>query len=543
ARAAVSARLSRLPVAGEIMRALLCTLGCVALVGCGTPRSAARPSQVPARVAGATALGPVADDEPVTFVLAMTLHDRARLDALVAGGVVLTPDQFADAFAPSPDDYARVVATLRAHDLDVFDSATRTTVTVRGRAADVDEALGTTITRFADRNGAFRAPGELLLRAELEEFVAGAAGLDDASRWWSHRADVAPRAVPQGASGSIEPADLKTLYDLPANLGDGETIAILGTGLPPSNDDVDGYITKFTLPANRAQQYSQVFVGGPNRDAAGLAQNEYGENILDVDMALAVAPHAKVVHVLTATNSPGLFSDGIVYIVNQVPQAHQVSVSYGTCERVAAGEMLVMNQLFAQAKAQGQQWFFASGDNGTDGCRDGKGNKVLSVNWPASSPYVLSVGGTEIATPPTETAWSAGGGGASEILDKPPFQVGLTPADGVRDEPDIAAIGGVPGVAIYGQGMLYAGVEGTSVATPIWAGVWALLDEAKGNHAGFSNGAERLYQLGAAGASGLRDITVGGIGDGTTPGYPAKAGWDYATGWGVPDVNVLVGQW
>jgi kumamolisin len=530
------------------MRAILCTLGCVLLAGCGTPKSA-RPSQVPARVAGATTLGPVDGDEPVTFVLAMQLRDRARLEALVARGVVVSPDAFADNFAPAPDDYAHLVATLRAHDLDVFDSATRTTVTVRGRAADIEEALGTRLTRFADLNGTFRAPGELLLRAGIDELVAGAAGLDDAGRWWSHRVDVPPRAVPQGASGSIEPADLKTLYDLPANLGDGETIAILGTGLPPTNDDVDGYVTKFTLPVNRAQQYSQVFVGGPNRDALGLAQNEYGENILDVDMALAVAPHAKVVHVLTATNSPGLFSDGIVYIVNQVAQAHQVSVSYGTCERVAAGEMLVMNQLFLQAKAEGQQWFFASGDNGTDGCRDGKGNKVLSVNWPASSPYVLSVGGTEIVAPPVETAWSAGGGGQSEILDKPPFQIAQagdtrarTPSDGVRDEPDIAAIGGVPGVAIYGQGMLFAGVEGTSVATPIWAGVWALLDEAKG-HAGFSNGAERLYQLGATGASGLRDITLAGNGDGTTPGYPAKPGWDYATGWGVPDVAVLVGQW
>ena len=332
------------------------------------------------------------------------------------------------------------------------------------------------------------------------------------------------------------------MYNLPANLGDGETVAILGTGLPPSDADIDGWVQKFTLPFNRAQQYSQVLVGGPNRDAMGLAQNEYGENVLDAEMAIAVAPHAKVVHVLTATNSPGLFSDGIVYIVNQLTAAHQVSVSFGTCERVAAGEMLVMNQLFLQAKAEGQQWFFASGDNGTDGCRDGKGNKVLSVNWPASSPYVLAVGGTELDMT-NEIAWPAGGGGQSEIIDKPAFQIVATPSDGVRDEPDIAAIAGVPGVAIYAQGNLFAGVQGTSVATPVWAGMWALLDEAKGNHAGFTNGAERLYQLGAAGSPALRDVTVGGIGDGTTPGYPAKTGWDFATGWGAPDVSALVTAW
>jgi len=523
--------------------ALLVVVGCIVVGGCGAP--VPRASQVPPRVAGAVALGPVAADEPVTFVLAMRLHDRARLETLVAAGTTIAPDAFAAAFAPSEADYARVVAALRAQELDVFDSPTRSTITVRGRAADIESALGTSLWRYADLDGEFRAPGELWLAAELQAFVAGAAGLDDATRWWSHRAAPGtPVAQPNGASGSLEPADLRAQYNLPANLGDGETIAILGTGLPPSDADIDGWVQKFSLPVNRAQQYAQVLVGGPNRDAPGLAQLEYGENLLDADMALAIAPHAKVVHVLTATNAPGLFSDGIVYIVNQLPAAHQVSVSFGTCERVAAGEMLVMNQLFLQAKAEGQQWFFASGDNGTDGCRDGKGNKVLSVNWPASSPYVLSVGGTELdaANANAEIAWPDGGGGQSEIIDKPAFQTAATPADRVRDEPDVAAIAGVPGVAIYGQGMLFAGVQGTSVATPIWAGIWALLDEAKGNHAGFTNGAERLYQLGAASSPALRDVTVGGIG-GTTPGYPAKAGWDFATGWGAPDVSALVTAW
>src|SRR5439155_12781926 len=130
-------------------------------------------------------------------------------------------------------------------------------------------------------------------------------------------------------AGSAEPPDLTLLYDVTAaaGQGDGETVAILGTGLPPSDADVDGYITKYALPASRAKQYTRVFVGGPNRDAPGLAQNEYGENLLDVDMVLALAPHADIVHVLTATNSPGLFADGIQHIINNVPQAHQVSVS------------------------------------------------------------------------------------------------------------------------------------------------------------------------------------------------------------------------
>ncbi|MDB4964740.1 MAG: hypothetical protein JWN44_429 [Myxococcales bacterium] len=512
-------------------------LVCLALAGCSGPSP--WPSTVPARVAGAEAIGRLDADVPVDAVLAMRLHDEALLASLVEAGTVLMPAEFADRFAPSAADYARTVAALRAQGLAVEPSPSRTTVTIRGRADLVEAALGTRLVRYADRAGVFHAPTELHPIAEIAVFVAGAAGLDDAGRWWSHRA-----AEPLSASGSAEPVDLNTMYDVtPAvGLGDGETVAILGTGLPPTDADVDGYITKFALPANRKGQYAQVFLGGPNRDPVGLAQNEYGENLLDVDMVLALAPHADIVHVLTATNSPGLFADGIQYIVNQLPQAHQVSVSFGTCERVAASEMLVMNQLFRQAEAQGQQWFFASGDNGTDGCRDGKGNKVLSVNWPSSSPYVMSVGGTQVVNS-VEAAWFAGGGGQSEILDKPAYQIGRTPNDGVRDQPDLAALAGTPGVAIYGQGRVIAGVQGTSAAAPMWAAIWALLDAGKGGGKGFSDGHLRLYQLGASGATGLRDITTGGIGDGTTPGYPATAGWDLASGWGVPDVAKLVTQW
>jgi subtilase family serine protease len=518
----------------------------LAFAGCSNPSSPwaspgapSWPSQVPARVAHAATLGRLDADAPIDAVLAMRLNDPDALAALVAAGQRLTPAELTERFAPSAADYARAVAALRAQGLEVEPSPTRTTITIRGRAETVEAALGTRLTRYADEIGVFHAPSQLNPPAAIAVFLGGAAGLDDAGRWWSHRVP-----EPLSASGSAEPPDLRMMYNVtPAvGLGDGETVAILGTGLPPTDDDVDGYVTKYTLPTNRKGQYARVFVGGPNRDPPGLVQNEYGENVLDVDMVLALAPHADVVHVLTATNSPGLFADGIQYIVNHVPQAHQVSVSYGTCERVAASEMLVMNQLFLQAKAQGQQWFFASGDNGTDGCRDGKGNKVLSVNWPSSSPYVMSVGGTQVGTT-GETAWVAGGGGQSEILDKPAYQVGHTPSDGVRDQPDLAALAGSPGVVIYAQGRIFTGVQGTSAATPMWAAIWALLDANKGGGHGFTNGHERLYQLGAAGATGLRDITTGGIGDGTTPGYPATVGWDLATGWGVPDVATLVTQW
>lgn len=520
----------------RIARTLLpCAAAAVAACTTAAPPP---PSPLPARVSGATLVGQLDGATPLDVVVAMPL--AASADAIARDGRLLSPAEFADAYAPPAAEYARVAAAFAARGLDVTTTPSRSTLTLHGRADLVAAALATTIDAYADGAGAFYAPRPLDPAVAQAMLIAGTAGLDDAGRWRSHRAP-----QPASASGAAEPADLVAMYDVPATAkGDGETVAILGTGYPPSDADVDGYAMKYSLPFARATQYVRVLLGGPNRDPSALAQNEYVENLLDADMVIALASHARVVHVITATNSPGLFSDGIVYIVNQHPEAHQVSVSYGTCERVAASEMLVMNQLFAQAKAEGQQWLFASGDNGTDGCRDGSGNHVLSIDWPASSPYVLGVGGTAINFG-VEIAWAGGGGGQSEIWAKPSFQVAGPlgpPADGVRDVPDIAALAGSPGVTIYGQGQTIVGVQGTSCAAPMWAAFWALLDQARGG-GGFRDGAERLYRLGALNASGLRDITAGTNGNGTTPGYPAKTGWDFATGWGVPDVARLLGQW
>ena len=120
-----------------------------------------------------------------------------------------------------------------------------------------------------------------------------------------------------------------------------------------------------------------------------------------------MAPFATIVQVFTATNGGGLFADGISYIVNEQSRLRTPSPSARAPASAApASEMPVMNALFAQAQAEGQQWFFASGDTGTDGCRDGTGNKILSAGWPASSPYVVGVGGTTSTTGTTEIAWN-----------------------------------------------------------------------------------------------------------------------------------------
>ncbi len=546
------------------------TLGALAIALCATAGCSnsepTLPAHQPLRVVGARDVGAVDRDEVIELVIALTMREPEGLRQLISlqndpGSSMyrhyLTPREFGDQFGPSLAEYQQVVDWALAYNLEVTrQEPSRTTMSVRGKAVDVEHAFGTSLRQWQDSRGTFRAPSASLNVAPgLGLLFGGVLGLDDAQLWHSHRVPVPP-ASPQAGTGSRVPSDLQTMYNVDqiTQRGEGETVGILGTGFPPDPKlDVDGFInhkgfagTGISLATafgtSRTQQYTQIFLGGPNRDPASFANDEYQENVLDIDCVLGIAPRTSVVHVLTATNGGGLFFDGITYFINNVPNAHAVTVSFGLCERYIASEILLLNNQFTQAKAQGQTWFFAAGDNGTNDCDDGSGNKVLTVEWPASSPDAVGVGGTQLSGG-VEVAWTGGGGGQSEINVKPAYQIGVGPFpnDGVRDVPDISAIAGNPGISIFLQGQIGL-LEGTSAASPMVAALWVLLDQAKGG-GGQTNFHERMYQLGQANSTAFHDITTGANSDGTTPGYPAGPGYDLATGWGTININQLIQQW
>jgi kumamolisin len=116
--------------------------------------------------------------------------------------------------------------------------------------------------------------------------------------------------------------------------------------------------------------------------------------------------------------------------------------------------------------------------------------------------------------------------------------VGKTPADNARDTPDISAIAGGGGVFIALQKQ-HGTVGGTSAAAPICAGAWALVDQGKGG-GGITDALTKMYAVGTSGA--FNDILSGDNGgpDDKSPGYPAGAGYDLATGWGSPNVAKLI---
>ena len=288
-------------------------------IGCsnGISLKGATPSP---RVSTAQDLGPASPDTVLDLVLGIHLRDSTLvhkfLDAQVTTRDVMSPTDFGDAFGISAGEYFRIVTWLRAQGFTVTQTAAgRSTISVSATAEVIERAFGTSVHAFVDSDGRFVAAlDELSLAPEIAPSVSGVVGLDGGLPWVSHAIHV--QASPNAALASFGAVQLETQYSTTAISmpGKGQTIAILGAGGAPPMSDVTSYITAnkpyglTTLPGT----YTQELVGGPDR-TGDTASGEQIENVLDAEMVLSMAPLATVVHVIAATNSPGLFTDGILH--------------------------------------------------------------------------------------------------------------------------------------------------------------------------------------------------------------------------------------
>ncbi|KAH8995576.1 peptidase S8/S53 domain-containing protein [Lactarius hatsudake] len=204
--------------------------------------------------------------------------------------------------------------------------------------------------------------------------------------------------------------------------------------------------------------------------------------------------------------------------------------------------------LFAQLGARGVSVLLSTGDDGVGkNCMDDSGNVRFVTDFPASCPYLTAVGGTTDYDP--EVAAPLSGGGFSDHFPRPAYQdvavsaflerqgtqyAGLYNREG-RGIPDIAAQALMLPVVVGNDGIY---MDGTSGATPVFAGIISLLNDyliANGRPPlGFLN--IRLYDDGFA---GLNDITSGSNPGCGTDGFSAVPGWDPVTGLGTPDFEKL----
>lgn len=271
----------------------------------------------------------------------------------------------------------------------------------------------------------------------------------------------------------------------------------------------------------------------------------------DVERVISTAPGAKVNLYVVPDCFISQFADMFEQIADD-GHAVSMSVSYGLPEADYA-VFGIGDTLFAQSKAleevqdENITSFASSGDSGSwgDSLATGLVN-ILDVQYPASDPTVLSVGGTTVeqtllGTRLFEYAWSGSGGGFSGIFPIPPWQA-HTPgvASGLfKNVPDISFDGDPnTGAAVAWLVSLpppIFSVGGTSISSPTWAAILALVDQNRQarHSAELTNVPGALYAL--RGTPAYYDITVG------TNGYfRTKPGYDNVTGLGVPDVAKLV---
>merc|ERR1711924_220353 len=293
----------------------------------------------------------------------------------------------------------------------------------------------------------------------------------------------------------------------------------------------------------------EKIVGG-NLPVAGI------EAELDIEYIKSVAPNVPLTVIYDSQYSLLSWANQITSM-EDAPLVH--SVSYGNDEKqqVSRDYMVSCNTAFMKAGAKGLSILFASGDQGVCG-REGCGyfNKRFKPDFPAGSPYITAVGGTDFQSNDIgdETSWVASGGGFSDEFEIPEYQkaavasyksspdADLPPQqmwnNTGRGYPDVAALGGQKAPFCIAQSGRFVGVSGTSASAPVVAGTFALLNGLRASMGqpplGFLN--PFIYQN----PSAFQDVTSGKNTGGLQQyGFKAIKGWDAATGMGTPDYEAL----
>ena len=469
-------------------------------------------------------LGPTHPDASVRFTLALRLpgHEemRRRLDRLngptrMGDHRFIGPAQFGRRYGIDRRALGELGRRLRTRGVDVVRALPqRTELEVRARAGTVDRVFGSRLIDYRDALGrAYHAPATRpTVPPPMRASVASVIGLDT---------KLPPRTpvqlVPAGGLTPNQAADAygtSALQTLGVS-GQGQTIAIISFA-PFRRADVDAYDHRFGLPP------ADVEVVGHTNDDAG--REGVSEADLDVEIAHAIAPEAHILFYEAPLHGLPRIAGPLGKIVRD-GRADIASISWGACEPGylqldGLGAIRADERAIDAAQSAGVSVFAASGDAGAYDCQHAfpKSPPHLAVEWPGSSPGLISVGGTHLelnrdGSYQGESAWGSslsragGGGGLSGIWRRPSWQQGpgvvRAESNGNRQLPDVAADADVgSGWQIVAGGKLLQ-VGGTSASAPFWAASMALVQQwAEGHGAGrIGFAGPMLYSVAADGGT------------------------------------------
>ena len=458
----------------------------------------------------------------------------------------LSVAQFTSQFGPNKQDYQSVIAFANANGLRVTGtSPNRMIVDVAGGIRAIQIAFHVTMMYYRNptRDRTFYAPD----RDPSVDLSVPILSINGLSNYSLPHPDSKPFSVamgqkisPDGGSGpgGYWGYDFRDAYAPGVSLtGSGQSVGLLEfDGYKPA--DIVGYEKETGLPD---VSLTNVFVDGFN----GAPQLNSGQTevSLDIEMAICMAPGLSSVIVYEAGEN-GNWLD----ILNRMATddlAKQLSCSWGSSGSAnPSGE-----QIFEEMAAQGQSFFASSGDNDA---------YTGLIGFPDDSPNITIVGGTTLTTNgaggsfSSETVWNTGtgkgsGGGVSTQYAIPTWQMGVSMSDNkgsstMRNIPDVALT--ADNVDVYVNNTNES-EQGTSCATPLWAGFVALANQqalAEGNNlVGFVNPAVYASAEGSQYSSEFHDVISGANTSSASPDkFYAEPGYDLCSGWGSPNGQALI---
>jgi pseudomonalisin len=523
------------------------------------------------KIVNATDLGAASATQSMTVRVGLALRNQSQLASAVAGGQQVDNGTFMASYAPTSTQVSAVTSYLQSKGLsNITIEPNNLIVSASGTAAQVQTAFNTSIHAFSGSGTNFFAnTSPAYVPTSLGGIVVAVLGLNtiQAVKPTPHVTSCEVFGVsspPQQCLRFYDPATFQAAYHVGTVAAAKNTpIAIMAEGDPTQAiSDFRLNEQKFGLP--------QVPV---NRVQVGLASPDTGGNgewTLDMTYSTGMAGTVKALYLYTTTSMTD--SDITLEYSKWVTQ-HYTNIgnsSFGGCEffPFLDGSMLVADNILLEGASQGQTMFVSTGDNGgfcnnfvdTNGVPGG----APFAEWPAVSPYVVAVGGTDLFSNADgsyqgESAWEAGGGGLSQFEYSPYWEAQAQPVSSnglsFRGVPDVAMDGSIEtGAELWGGDAVNGSCTpcvtgGTSLSSPLAAGVWARLQNSHANHLGFAAiPFYKNFSSHTAGAvntgpppwqpdGGFHDILSGSNGL-----YTALPGYDYTTGLGSFDVTLINSQ-
>ena len=546
-------------------------------------------------------VGAVSKTMPLHIVVGLHMRDSEGAQRLVrsqytAGHAFhewLTPAQFTARFNPSYSQADTVATYLRRQGFTkVKIEPNHLIVSATGSVSNVEAAFHTSIRGTSSSgNLVYGNVKPALVPAKLRNLVAAVLGLTNAYHMNVH--NVHQRVTRDGGTpppclevvngicigGEYGPPQYQVAYDATkcpktCSTGSQTSIAVMAEGdISQVVNDLRSAEGFWGLPK---VPYSTVKVGTPSSDTSGLDEWDLDTQISS-GMAQSVA--RLYVYYTTSLSDSDTALEFSHWVNDDLTQAGNSSFGEPETLAYADGAMLIDDEEFNQAAAQGMTMFASTGDNGV-GCpvlvATGVPNSgVPEVCYPAASPYVVAVGGTTLDTnangsePGTyygEHVWVGTGGGVSKWETAPYWQTNgicalCTAGRGIADIAMCADNNGCP-MDVFVNGT-QTGIGGTSLSSPMSMGIWARLQTNFHNKLGFAApvyyGVYGYYEPCPMGSTGC--LPSGEPGDDTsalppdttapiggfhdilygTNGIPSSAtpGWDIPTGLGSVDYYVM----